>query len=67
MKINLNLYDRILRVLFAVMLVVSYYFDVLPGVLSVTAILATAYLLITSSLAICPLYLSFNITTVDAE
>ena len=67
MKTNLNNFDRIMRVLFSIFIVVLYYFSVISGPLAVFSIAIAAYFMITSSLSICPIYLSLDVSSQELE
>ncbi len=63
MKNNMHTIDRIIRVLFAVIVAVLYYKGTVTGALAYVLIAVAAILLLTSLVNFCPLYSVFGIST----
>jgi len=63
MKKNMGTTDRLLRLLFAVVVAVLYFTDTISGLTgAILGILAVVFLL-TSLIGTCPLYMPFRIST----
>jgi hypothetical protein len=60
MKKNMGQLDKILRVLFAVVVAVLVYMDVVTGTTSVVLMILAIILLLTSLLNFCPIYRIFG-------
>ena len=63
MKKNVGLYDRLLRVIISVGLLILASVHVVPGYWNVITWLVAAILLLTAVFAICPLYGACGINT----
>ncbi|WP_337042669.1 YgaP family membrane protein [Emticicia sp. 17c] len=60
---NVGKTDRIVRLLVALLAVVLYFTDVLPGVWGIVAIALASIFLVTSLVSFCPLYAILGINT----
>jgi hypothetical protein len=63
MKKNESNLDRIIRVVFGVVLVLLYVFNVVAGTVGVVSLVLGAILLITGVIGFCPLYSLLKIRT----
>lgn len=63
MKINMGLFDRLLRIIAAIIIGYLYYIDVITGAVGIIAILFAGVLVVTSIFGICPVYSLFGIRT----
>lgn len=67
MKKNIGLADRIVRILFAVVVAILYFAGVLSGPVAIVLGGIAAVLFLTSLVGVCPIYLPFNFTTRKKE
>jgi hypothetical protein len=63
MKKNLGAADKIIRVLFAVVVAILYFTGYITGTLGIVLLVAGGILLATSLISFCPLYAVFGINT----
>ncbi len=63
MKLNMGRYDRIIRVIIAVVFAVLYLTNVITGTLGIVLLALAAIFLLTSLVGFCPLYFPFRLTT----
>jgi len=63
MKVNMSSTDRIIRIVFAVIVAGLYFTDVIKGTFAYVLIALAAILLLTSIINFCPLYRLFGIST----
>lgn len=63
MKKNIGIGDRIVRILFAVVVGILYFAGVLSGPVALILGGIAAVLFLTSLVGVCPLYLPFHFTT----
>ncbi|MEJ5285668.1 MAG: hypothetical protein CH6_3317 [Candidatus Kapaibacterium sp.] len=67
MKKNMGSFDRTLRIILAIVLVLLIVFKQLTGIAAIIfGIIAVAFL-ITSIIGVCPIYLPFKINTAKGE
>lgn len=64
MRNNIGKTDKVVRVLFALVLLALYYGEVVSGLIAVIALSAAVVLLLTSLVNFCPLYRIFNINSI---
>ncbi|WP_245580884.1 YgaP family membrane protein [Daejeonella oryzae] len=55
--------DKIIRLIFAVIIAVLYFTQIVSGTLGIILLIFAAVLVITSFISFCPLYLPFRIST----
>ena len=67
MKKNMGNIDRIVRVILAVVFAVLYFTGVVTGGLGIILLILAAVFLLTSIVSFCPLYLPFNVSTVEKK
>ncbi|ADQ79523.1 hypothetical protein Palpr_1377 [Paludibacter propionicigenes WB4] len=67
MKKNMSSYDKLIRLIVAIVLIVLYYRGILSGTLGIVALLVALVLTITSLLSFCPLYTLLGINTCKKE
>ena len=67
MKKNMSSYDKLIRLIVAIVLIVLYYRGILSGTLGIVALLVALVLTITSLLSFCPLYTLLGISTCKKE
>lgn len=63
MKANLHAFDRIGRMLFAAVVAVLFYMDIITGTAAIVLGIIAIVLLLTSLINFCPLYAVFGIST----
>lgn len=63
MKKNMGSLDRILRALFAVVVAVLYFTNVISGTWAIVLGILAIVFLLTSLIGVCPLYMPFKIST----
>ncbi len=63
MKNNMSKLDKGVRVLFAAVIALLYYFNIIEGTLAYVLMAVAIILLITSLINFCPLYKIFGIST----
>ena len=63
MKKNMGSYDKLIRLVVAIVLIVLYYKEVLTGTLGIIALVLALVLTVTSLIGFCPLYTLFGINT----
>lgn len=63
MKENMGSADRIIRFGLAIIIVVLYFTNVIPGTLALVLLLVMGVFIITSLFGVCPLYFPFGIST----
>lgn len=63
MKINMGRWDRIIRMLIALLIVILLLVDVLNGTLAVILGIVAIIFLVTSVFGFCPLYVPFKFST----
>ena len=63
MKKNIGNADKLLRILFAVAIIVLYYTNVISGMLAIILMAVGIILLVTVLANFCPLYTIFGINT----
>jgi len=63
MKKNMGMADRIVRILFAVVVAILFYAEVISGTLGIVLVVAGGVLLLTSVINFCPIYAIFGIRT----
>ena len=64
MKPNMGKTDRIIRTLFAVLVAVLYFTNVISGTVAIILGVLAAIFLVTSFLSFCPIYAIFKLSTV---
>jgi hypothetical protein len=60
-------YDRVIRLIIAVVVGVLYYMGVLPGTVGIVLLILSAIFLLTSLVSFCPLYTIFGLSTKSKE
>ncbi|HVV56023.1 MAG TPA: DUF2892 domain-containing protein [Mucilaginibacter sp.] len=63
MKKNMGIFDRILRITAALVIVVLYYMSVISGTLAIVLLIIATIFVLTSFVSFCPLYYPFGIST----
>jgi hypothetical protein len=66
MKTNMGTWDRLIRVIIALVAAALVYYDVVEGVYSYILLAITAIFLLTSLVGFCPLYGIFGLNTCPA-
>jgi len=67
MKKNMGSFDKLIRVLIAVVIAVLYYFGKIEGTLALVLLAFAVIFLLTSLVSFCPLYTIFRISTCKKE
>ena len=60
---NMSNTDRAIRTVAAVLLLYLYFSGTVTGILGIALMVFAAVFILTSSIAICPLYMPFNFST----
>jgi len=63
MKKNIGTIDKAVRLVFAAIILLLYFTNVISGTLALVLLLVAAILAVTSLIGVCPLYLPFGINT----
>lgn len=64
MKSNMGTTDKIIRIALAALIAVLYFFtDLIPGTLGIVLLVLSAIFVLTSLISFCPLYLPFGLST----
>ena len=63
MKKNMGTIDKLIRLLFALVVVILYFTNVISGTLEVVLLILAVVFALTSVIGFCPLYLPFGIST----
>jgi len=67
MKKNMGTVDKVIRILFAVVVVILYFTNVISGTLAIILLALSAIFVVTSILGVCPLYMPLGISTKKKE
>ncbi|MCX6305208.1 MAG: DUF2892 domain-containing protein [Bacteroidetes bacterium] len=67
MKKNMGLYDKVVRILIAVVVIALYFTHVISGLLAIILLIFAGIFILTSLISFCPLYLPFGINTGKKE
>lgn len=63
MKRNMGMIDRVIRMAFAVLVILLYYSGYISGTVAIILGAVALVFIITSAIGFCPLYLPFKIST----
>jgi len=63
MKTNMGSFDRMLRMIVAVVIAVLYFTNMITGTLGIILLVLAAVFALTSTVSVCPLYLPFGFST----
>jgi hypothetical protein len=63
MKTNMGKFDRIFRILVAIVIAVIYFNGVISGALATVLLVIAFAFVLTSFVGVCPLYLPFGLST----
>ncbi|MBI9066076.1 MAG: DUF2892 domain-containing protein [Salinivirgaceae bacterium] len=63
MKKNMGGFDRILRIIVALLVVIAFYMDIVSGVFGIVLLAVAAIFVLTSFVSFCPLYKIFGISS----
>ncbi|MEX1238911.1 MAG: DUF2892 domain-containing protein [Cyclobacteriaceae bacterium] len=63
MKLNMGSFDRVIRVVIAVLIALAYFTNQISGTFAVVALIIAVVFLITGFVGFCPLYKPFGIST----
>ena len=67
MKKNMGTVDKVIRILFAVVVVILYFTNVISGTPAIILLALSAIFVVTSILGVCPLYMPLGISTKKKE
>ena len=67
MKKNMGSYDKLIRLVVAIVLIVLYYTGVITGTLGIIGLVLALVFTITSLISFCPLYTLFGLSTDKKE
>ncbi len=59
--------DRIIRVIVAIVFVVLYFTEIIPGTFGLVLAILAAVFVLTSLISFCPIYLPFGLNTCKKE
>ena len=63
MKTNMGSFDRMLRMIVAVVIAVLYFTNIITGTLGIILLVLASVFALTSTVSVCPLYLPFGFST----
>ncbi|MDO3643801.1 MAG: YgaP family membrane protein [Mucilaginibacter sp.] len=63
MKKNMGTFDRVLRIVVALIIITLYFTHILTGIWSIIFLIVAAIFVLTSLVGFCPLYLPLGIST----
>ena len=63
MKTNMGSFDRMLRLIVAVVIAVLYFTNIITGTLGIILLVLASVFALTSTVSVCPLYLPFGFST----
>ena len=63
MKQNMGSFDRIIRVIIAIVIATLYFANVISGTVAIVLLVLAGVFILTSLVSFCPLYLPFGIST----
>lgn len=64
LKSNIGTADRTIRLLIAIVLIILFYTEVLPGIFGVIGLILALLLTVTSLITFCPLYKVLNLNSI---
>ena len=67
MNKNIGIADRIIRILFAVVVAILFYTEIISGTLGIILLVAGGILLLTSIINFCPIYAMLGIRSSPKE
>lgn len=67
MKINMSYSDRIIRILLALAIGISYYASLISGTLAVVLLILGGILALTSIIGFCPMYSLLGLTSMKLQ
>ena len=67
MKTNMGKIDKVLRILFAIVVAILYSAEVLTGVLGLTLLVIAIAFVVTSFVGFCPVYAAFGLSTLKKK
>jgi len=67
MKKNMGSYDKLIRLVLAIILIILYYTEVISGTLGIIGLVLALVLTVTSLISFCPLYKLIGISTCKNE
>ena len=67
MKKNMGGFDKILRIVVAMLVVIAFYMEIITGVLGFVLLAVAAIFVLTSLVSFCPLYTVFGISSCPAK
>jgi len=65
MKKNVGTIDKVIRIVFAIVVITLFLTNVISGVLGIVLLAVSAILVITSMLGVCPLYIVMGLNTAE--
>jgi hypothetical protein len=63
MKPNMGAADKVVRILFAIVIAGLYFTNIISGTLAIILLVFAGVFILTSFMSFCPLYLPFGIST----
>ena len=67
MKKNVGMIDKIIRIVFALVVAILYFTNIINGVLAIVLLVFAGVFLITSLVGFCPLYTVLGFKTTGSE
>jgi K+-transporting ATPase A subunit len=63
MKTNMGKFDRVFRIIVALVIAALYFNGIISGTLAIILMILAAVFVLTSFVGVCPLYLPFGLST----
>lgn len=63
MKKNMGIADKVIRILFALIVAVLFFMNIITGTIGIVLLIFAGIFLLTSFISFCPLYLPFGLST----
>lgn len=63
MKTNVGIFDRVIRIVVALIFIGLYFAQIITGTLAIVLLVLAGVFLLTALIRFCPLYLPFGINT----
>ena len=67
MKKNMNVIDRVVRILIAAVVVILYFTNILSGTLALILLILSGIFILTGLIGFCPLYIPLGIKTIKKK
>jgi hypothetical protein len=67
MKQNMGSLDRVIRVVVAALIAILYFTNIITGIVALILGIFAVIFILTSAVAVCPLYIPFKLSTKEEE